>query len=289
MCYIAPPMKIDPHTKALFPLRGTGVLAAILLAGCSTLTSTQDPREIPSNAKPTTSTTYYLPHGLIQVAGAKGGDGRFAVTVSEVLDPEVARKPFYLHYTPALLNNDYFRVQVNPKGLLESVTFMDANPNWNVVAQGILPTNVLSFDAGGNQAPFSRLIDPFDADAVAAFNQEFGASCHLGLAVPQPMEVSTRAKEGLTYNGIVFHPMIPVVVTVKSGNGEQQAVLPVPDPRVTLAFSTDRGVLDERGSEIEFMDGMLTTVHVNHESIVTVILGVPKTIITDVIPLPPGW
>jgi len=284
-------MKIDAQTNARLPLWRwrSCILAAIVLAGCSTLSSTQDPGKIPSNAKPTTSTSYYLPHGMISVAGTRGADGRFVVTVSEVLDPEVARKPFYLHYSPALLNNDYYRVQVNPKGLLESVTFMDANPNWNVVAQGVLPTVTFSFDGGGSQAPFSRLIDPFDSQAVDAFNQDLGASCHLDLATPQPTEVPTRAKNGLTYDGIVFHPMVPVVVTVKAGNGEQQAVLPVPDPRVTLAFSTDRGWLDERGSEIEFMDGMLTTVHVTHESIVTVILGVPKTIITDVIPVPPNW
>jgi len=275
--------------KAFVPRWGPFFLTTLLLAGCASLRSTQDPGQMPRDSKPVSSTSYYLPRGMIQVVGAKGADGRFTVTVSEVLDPEIDRKPFYLRYGPGLFNNDYYRVQVNPKGLLESVTFMDANPNWNVVAQGVLPTAALPLDNGANPAPFSRLLDPFDPAALDAFNKDMGDSCHLDLALPAPMETSTQSRKGLTYDGIVFHPMIPVIVSLKAGRYEQRATLPVPDRRVTLAFSTDRGWIDERGAEIEFMDGMLTTVHINHESVVTVILGIPKTLITDTIPLPPGW
>ncbi len=107
--------------------------------------------------------------------------------------------------------------------------------------------------------------------------------------LPDPVQLSTRAKAGPTYAGVVFHPGVPVTVDVTCGDDTQQAVIPLPDRRVTLAYDIDRGLVDERGTELEFQDGMLTTVHVANQSLVTVILGVPKTILESVLPLPPGW
>ena len=271
-------------------LFSAGVLAALLLNGCSSLQSTGDPALVYKEEKPIKAgSPYYLPKGEILIAGAPDAQGRFVVTVAPTVQPETERKPFYVRYRPGIFVNDYVRVQANPSGLLESVTFMDNNPNWNVVAQGALPAVTLTFSGKGNPASFSRRIDPLDPHSVDAFRAVVGNACRLRFRVPDPLQVSSRPCKESTYDGIVFHPAIPVVLDVTCGDDTQQAVVPIPDRRVTLAYTFDRGLVDERGTELEFMDGMLTTVHIANQSLVTVILGVPKTILESVLPLPPGW
>ncbi len=180
-------------------------------------------------------------------------------------------------------------MQVSPSGLLESVTFMDANPNWHVVGQGGIPAVTLTFSNDGRPAPFSRRLDPFDPHAVEAFRKAVGDACSLRLRLPDPVQLSTRARADATYPGMVFHPGVPLTVEVRCGGDVQQAVVPVPDRRVTLAYDFSRGWLDQRGTEVEFLDGMLTTAHISNQSLVTVILGIPKTLLESVLPLPPGW
>jgi len=271
--------------------RAGGFLALLALGGCSSLRTTTDPKQVTHNDHPVKAVTaYYLPKGMIQISGAPDAQNRFVVTLSEVLQPETERTPFYLRYAPGIFVNDYVRAQVNPSGLLESVVFMDSNPNWNAVGQGALPTVTLAFANAGKPAPFTRRVDPFDPPSVAACNRALAGVCRLHFRLPPPVQVSTRTKDkGRIYDGVVFHPALPVTVAATCSGDTQEAVFPMPDRRVTLAFSLDRGLLDQRGTEVEFMDGMLTQMHITNQSIITVLLGIPKGIITDVLPLPPGW
>ncbi len=147
-------MKNDRETARSPHRAGAACIALFLLVcgGCSSLQSTGDPHRVfhDGDDKPVKApAAYYLPKGVLLISGAPDAQNHFVVTVAEVLAPETERGPFYVRYSPGLFTNDYLRVQVSPSGLLESVTFMDTNPNWNVVAQGALPTVALTFAGAG--------------------------------------------------------------------------------------------------------------------------------------------
>ena len=272
---------------------------------CSALQTTEATTTDPVRTHAVLGNYYYLPRGEVKVTGAKGSDNTFVVTISSVLEPDPKHRYFLSHKTNALYDDD-FKIEVNDKGLLATVnlTVEDKTPAIIGDIAGIV-ANVLKLGAGtdpnrsaaaedGEPKPFSVVFDPFDSSDIQKANNVLSKAnfvldepTHATLTHPN---TTFEKKGGLRLvDGVIFHPPVPVTISLHPTKYSTQITkgsVMLPDKHSILAFDLRRSPFIKRTSELTFTDGMLKSSHVIKPSQVAGILGIPKAILTAIVPLP---
>jgi hypothetical protein len=244
---------------------------------------------------------YYLPRGVIIVDGTYDSKG-LTVTITPDIHAdrnyryELAlnqRYPFFDHN--AILTTD------DKTGLLKTV--YGSSTDRTVDAVGALITaagQLLQFAAsvGGGAAlaaeatptptpPFHVTLDPFDRHQ----RSKTRGNVTISVNAPPRMELVMNEGEVLDsngrYPGIMTRLTIPFTVTVNPGNEDTgQATVLLPDPRQRYLLTVPRGPVVTSETTIDFVNGSMVTRNVKRPSIAYGILGIPKTILSALVPIP---
>lgn len=297
--------------KSLYLLQPLGVAIAgslcvvTFLTNCSALQTTEATTTDPVRAHAVLGNYYYLPRGKVKVTGAKGSDNTFVVTISSVMEPDPQHRYFLSHHTNTLYDDD-FKIEVNDKGLLATVnlTVEDKTPAIIGDIAGMV-ANVLKLAAGmdtnrslgaedGEPKPFSVVFDPFDPRDVQKANDVLSKANFIldeptSATLTHPNTAFAK-KDGLrSVDGVIFHPPVPVTISLhptKYSTQITEGSLMLPDKHSILAFDLRRSPFIKRTSELTFTDGMLKSSHVIKPSQIAGVLGIPKAILTAIVPLP---
>jgi hypothetical protein len=148
-------------------VRGSAVSvgALLALAGCHTVTTVAGRVDSPPGR--VSGNFYYLPKGLFRIRGGYA-DKEYAITVSVsyVADP---RRRFYLEPRHNIFYDDEYKLQINAKGLLETVQVTAEDRTADIAGDlAQVAAGSLKFAAGSGVASFdlrdlaAKTLEPFD-------------------------------------------------------------------------------------------------------------------------------
>lgn len=240
---------------------------------------------------------YYLPTGIIKVDGTWEQGKGWTVTVTPDIHPDSEQRyelalnqryPFFDH--TALLTTDN-------NGLLKTVNATSTDRT--VDSAGALigaAGQALQFAAslGGARAlkaepppPFHVILNPFDSARRVARPPGFVIS------VNAPSDMTKARSEDEVYSREERYPGImtrlPAVFTVTvqaSGGQAAETTVSLPDPRQQYLLTVPRGPLVTSETKVEFTNGMMVTRDMKRPSLAYAILGIPKTILSALVPIP---
>jgi hypothetical protein len=275
------------------------VLLAVALVACGSIVSSKrsTPQYSPTSPiRVGDAIVYYLPTGVIKVDGVFDKDKGWIVTVTPDIYADSSQRyelslnqryPFFDH--TSILTTD-------EKGLLKTVN--GTSTDRTVDAIGSLITaggQALQFAASlatraldsGTPPPFHITLNPFDPN-----KQEVRASGFV-ISVTQPAdmtqaksqdEVSSRED---SYPGIMTRLLAVFTVKVKPASGEAcQTTVSLPDRRQRYLLSVPRGPLVTSETTVDFVNGMMVTRNMKRPSLAYGIIGIPKTILSALVPIP---
>jgi hypothetical protein len=252
---------------------------------------------------------YNLPKGTIKVDGVYDEKKGFTITVASEIVADLNERyelevnqhyPFFDHN--AVLTTD-------DKGLLKTVNAVSTDRG--VEGIGALITaggQALQFaaSAGGfsaknfekssgtptptaTPAPFHITLDPFKGEVSQTTRDNlFTISVNWQKQqIPACPKNEARDDCELRYAGIMTRLTLPFTVTVRSNDGtEARATVLLPDVRQRYLLSAPRGPLVTSETRIDFVNGSMVTRDIKRPSIGYAILGIPKTILGALVPIP---
>jgi hypothetical protein len=294
-------------TVRFTPLFSIAVVAALLLAGCTTATSLNAPTYAPPNGeKKVSGLYYYLPQAFLEVSGriepadkdAKDNlpavrKGDFTMTVGVDLEADRGAR-FFFRPSEDIMSDIDTRQVVNQKGLLDTVSSTTAPrvvPAALAIAQ-MVPTVLDLGPAGSNaaHAPFYYRFDPFDGARVAAVQRELldqeGVRLTIAPSLERGKNPSTAYPPADKYPGVMFRPVVPLSISLRVAGGsplqDRTASVTVPDKRALMVFDLTRAVFVDKAMELQFRDGVLVSAVIEKPGIVTSIITIPLTLIKTV-------
>lgn len=297
----------------LFATALTAALGVATLVSCGEIVTSR--RSVPQHSstrpiKVGDMIFYNLPTGLIKVDGVYEDKKGWTITVTPEITADLNERyelevnqhyPFFDHN--AVLTTD-------DKGLLKTVSA--ASTDRGVEGIGALITAggqalqfaasmgaVHGFDKGGEPtppptatpAPFHITLDPFGKVPVLARTTPDGS---FTIEVNRPPDwVSACPRDEARdncegrYAGIMTRLTLPFTVTIKSNDGTTaHATVLLPDIRQRYLLSVPREPLVTAETKVEFVNGSMITRDIKRPSIGYAILGIPKTILAALVPIP---
>lgn len=298
------------------------VFILTVLPGCKSVVQTKTLP--PATTAPLNGMPYYLPKGVIRVDGTWSKDAKeWQVKASLVVEPD-ATKRFLLARNSNVMFDDAVVLAVNSSGLLESVTATTEDKSaaslGDVAASvgGVL-TFGASLGAGAGLRPFIQpplapepsLPTSFHLAFDTSAQREFRAEAVVAdfenrvkakfvvqiqpLSVPANQNPTTANSVADSANGVfvkLFRPYSVAIETTIDPDGSSlrldtpNQILVVPDPFETHVVPLKRRPLVKNDTKLTLTNGALQKFDVTRPSIVAGILGVPKTIIGQIAPIP---
>lgn len=294
----------------LSALLGIAVIAASL-AGCGEVVSSRRSAPLTATDRPVKvgDVIYYnLPIGVIRIDGVFDKDKGWMITVAPDIRADIderyelevgQRYPFF---------DDNAILTTDDKGLLKSVSA--SSQDHSVDAAGALITaggQVLEFGASGGlplararatsetptPPPFHVVLDPFKlpkkngpAEERAGF--KFYVNRPSGQLPACPKDIARDNCEG-RYAGIMTRLTLPFIVTIEPTNSSDavtQTTVLLPDKRQRYLLSVPRRPFVTSDTKIEFKEGSMITRDIKRPSLGYAILGIPKTILGALVPIP---
>jgi hypothetical protein len=239
---------------------------------------------------------YYLPTGVIKIDGIYDKDKGWTVTVTPDIHADAnhryelslnQRYPFFDH--TAILTTD-------DKGLLKTVNATSTDRTVDAIGALIAAAGqVLQFAASlgaralGAEAPqpFHVTLNPFDPNKRSTAAAGFAIS----VSTPPEMEIAKMQDETSgdedRYPGIMTRLTAPFTVTVKPQTGEAaETTVLLPDRRQRYLLTVPRGPLVTTETTVDFVNGSMVTRNMKRPSIAYGILGIPKNILSALVPIP---
>lgn len=276
-------------------------LALCGAAGCSTLKTTEATRSEPLGTKPVTGLYYFLPRGKITISGkpAQAANPAYTVTLTAVNEADPAER-YFLSHRSNLFADDDIKLAVNEKGLLKTVNVTSEDKTGAILADlAEVGANVLRFMTAAKvergKGSFSYTFDPFDTRARAAViaGVKAAAGIELSVSIPELTKARTALKAGngpASVGGVLFRPAVPVVLEFALANDgdtqKQRLTFLLPDPAALIAFDLSRSAFIKKVTHLVFVDGMLQEMSVTKPSQAQAVIGIPKTLVKTLVPLP---
>lgn len=282
---------------ALFPIA--------FLTSCSTMTTATG---TVGKSGQVEGIIYRLPVGKIRLVGTpdqnSGGLFKISITAECAADPTTE---YYLSRSPNSFFDDETKLTVNAKGLLQTAHGTSEDKSAAIAAEAAnLASNVLSFGAGGpsimvdsgkpesGRSPFNVCVSVEDWDLAIAKLKACGFN--LGnleiVKATNPLEAGplpdTSGHETATIDGVAFRPTVACKVRIIAQNGGEleTATILLPDIDRTYAIATPRGPFVKNVTNIGFSDGILTSLDQTRPSPIYGFIGIPKTILKAIVPIP---
>jgi hypothetical protein len=304
-----------PRRHKLKALVGGSVVVATLV-GCGEIVSSRRSAPLTSPDRPVKVGDvifYNLPTGVIRVDGIYDTTKGWTITVAPEIRADLKeryelevnqRYPFFDHN--ATLTTD-------DKGLLKTVNALSTDHS--VEGIGALITaggQALQFGAslGAGELstahkageatptptpppPFHVVLDPFDycRNRCTATPPGFTITVNRPVPPQNPACPRDEARDDCEnrYAGIMTRLSLPFTVTVTPNTDPDAAAsttVLLPDTRQRYLLSVPRGPLVTSETKIEFANGSMVTRDIKRPSIGYAILGIPKALLTALVPIP---
>ena len=282
-----------------------------MLVGCGEIVSSRRSAPLQSPDRPVKIGDvifYNLPTGVIRVDGTYDDKKGWTVTIAPEIRADLRERyelevnqhyPFFDHN--ATLTTD-------DQGLLKTVYALSTDRT--VDSLGALITaagQALQFGAslGGMASaaekgaevtptpppPFHIVLDPFKGRCEKTTDD---GSFTIKVSAPAPQNSACPRDEARDncegrYAGIMTRLTLPFTVTVSPNSDPQAAArttVLLPDIRQRYLLSVPRGPLVASETKIEFAHGSMITRDIKRPSLGYAILGIPKSILTALVPIP---
>jgi len=239
---------------------------------------------------------YYLPTGVIKVDGTYDKDKGWTVTVTPDIHADAnhryelslnQRYPFFDH--TAILTAD-------DKGLLKTVNATSTDRTVDAIGALITAAGqVMQFGASlagrahdaEASPPFHITLDPFNRNKRSATAAGFTISVN---APPEMERASTQDEASVhegRYPGIMTRLTMPFTVTVApTGDDAVKTTVLIPDRRQRYLLTVPRGLLVTTETTVDFVNGSMVSRNMKRPSVAYGILGIPKTILSALVPIP---
>jgi hypothetical protein len=295
-------------TRLLKPLvAGAVALFTVLACGSIVISKKSVPQYSPrAPIKVGDVIFYYLPIGVIKVDGVYDATKGWTIAITPDIHADDrdryelsvnTRYPFFDHN--AILATD-------DKGLLKTVYGSSTDRTVEAVGSLIAAAGqVLQFGAslGGinkmahaaeasptpGPTPFHITLDPFSSNPRRRATNAGG----FDIRVSDPSTITRASAEDEavsnngSYSGIMTRLIAPFTVTVTPGAGEAvETTVLLPDRRQRYLLPVPRGPLVTSETTVDFDKGSMVSRNIKRPSVAYAILGIPKTILSALVPIP---
>lgn len=318
------------------PLRTCIVFAAslsaclVLLAGCGGVVSSRHVTTTSTIKDPFPANAYYfLP--LIKVRLIAEGtsaptERACTLTLKETLTEPDPRYMFSLSHLSDIFADDQVTITLAANGLLTKVETTSEGKAGQVLlklaelakeimkASAGLPTDVKALDLKKEPFHYDVILDPTDAKAVGALNEDLNKrGCNLLIDVRPPefpsatgvaqSETQTPRPAGGTSNpndpptavrnGIFYRPALPYIISFKTKDESRATesirtaqTIYLPNAAPVLAFDIKRPAFVKFTQTVEFENGMLKSSSVTKPSEAVGFVSIPVELAKSIVAIP---
>lgn len=239
-------------------------------------------------------------------ASGKKAEVQYNIVITTVLaaDPSAL---FYLKRNADYLFDDKITLSINSKYLLSSSS-ADSKDETATIISNIVSDVALMRTVTVSASPFDVTFDPENPEELKIAAEKISDS-HLNLQVinskgvdlvgqkatnadtKDNMDREQSSSSVQNFNGVAFR--LPTAYTIRVTSGKnttptissvQTAILP--EKKQNYFLDATRMPFSEKTTQLTFTDGMLTTFSQNVPSPILGFIGIPKDIITAILPIP---
>jgi hypothetical protein len=291
-----------------------------VITGCGSIVTSKAQANLPRAWSEVKGQPYYLPKGRIQVDCTWAKDTHeWVVRISPVIEPEKDARFILKRKTNCLFDDD-ITIGVDSNGLLQTVNATSEDKTVSSIADliaaagsalsfaaGIAPTGVKLNAIATNVYSFHMSIDPdkeLSKDSPILTVPETGLP---GMAPNTPLNMqfniavtrvdqpdqAKQKKPKRILEGIVVRTPVRYEVTVSAtplfqikGQGPATSIVLLPDREHNYILPLSRHAFVKNSTQVTLANGSVQTLHITRPSVVAGVVGIPKTLLGALAPVP---
>lgn len=275
------------------------------LPGCSTMQTETAALGDSAPGKPKVGNYYFLPRGMIRVAGQPDKDKGYVVVISRFNVPDVNAR-YFLQQNMNPFYDDHTTLEVDEQGLL-TTTNVDSEDKTPAILDKVTETVInvakISANLGGSPLalsdirnetsdpkPFNCTFDPLERTQVNEAKRKVSAAgflLHVEDTGGSGKKVAPPADSSPSNRGVFYRPprVVNITITAKSALKSpvlEKTVVRVPDPSQTAVLSLSRPFLVKKTTNLTFAAGDLKKVEFKKASEALAVVSIPASITAKV-------